>query len=112
MIRAPTAYECNSNAFAVVDGVKCMAAWYPQMGGYRSFCWVEIGRPSPKGDLPCFDVLVWHDGEFPFGDGSQPPSELHHCVAEQFIDFGKRVKTAQRAPWVEYVDKPVEGKTS
>ena len=79
-----------------------MAAWYPQMGGYCSHCWVSIrGRQRQfymgveRWDLPCFECLVWHDGEFPFEGGSG--RELHHCSADQFIEFGQKVKAAQES---------------
>jgi len=99
--REPTSDECEHNAMIVVDGQKWMAAWYPQMGGYTSHCWVRIEKPQPRyfnsseTMLPCFDCLVWHDGEFPFSGGNG--RELHHCCAEQFISFGEKVKAAQEA---------------
>ena len=93
MMRQPTSDECDSHAMITEAGEQWMAAWYPQMGGYGAYCWVNI-RNEHDGVLPCFDVLVWHDGEFPFGDGN-PPTELHHCVAAQFIEFGSLVKRMQ-----------------
>jgi len=44
----------------------------------------------------CVEVLVWHGGEFPFSDGENP-RELHHCVADQFIEFGKFLKKRGRS---------------
>lgn len=35
-------------------------------------------------------MWVWHDGEFPFDD-SRKPAFLHHCMPEQFIEFGEFV---------------------
>jgi hypothetical protein len=68
------------------------ACWYPQMGGFSA---KAIVTP----DAECFDVFVWHDGDFPFRTDSDDwhPSagedlsvrELHHCSAEQFVDFGQ-----------------------
>ena len=71
-----------------------MAIWYPQMGGYVSKAWVE--RLDDK-DGGCFDVYVYHDGDFPF-HGDEKPARLHHCMAEQFITFGKKVETFI-GPW-------------
>ena len=59
------------------------ACWYPQMGGYSSKC---IVHPHENG---CFDAYVWHDGKFPFDETSgRNPAMIHHCVADQFIEFG------------------------
>ena len=86
--RPPTHEEIEKNS--VVDG--CMAAWYPQMGGYVARCWVSFGcsDAGPGGlptSIPGFDVDVWHDGDFPFDD--REPAHLHHCSAGQFIKFGQ-----------------------
>ncbi len=88
--RPPTCDEASENA--VVDG--CMAAWYPQMGGYGALCWVRFGcyDGDPPTSIPGFDVVVWHDGEWPFsGDDElgREPAHLHHCSADQFIEFGE-----------------------
>ena len=88
--RAPTYDEIRANT--VVDG--CMAAWYPQMGGYVAKCWVRFGcyDGDPPTNIPGFDVVVWHDGEWPFGeddDRVRVPAHLHHCGADQFIEFGE-----------------------
>ena len=100
--REPTSDECTANTIYDFGGERWMAAWYPQMGGYTSFCWVNIRKPelryldgSKETMLPCFECLVWHDGEFPFEGGSG--RGLHHCSAEQFISFGQKVKAAQEA---------------
>jgi hypothetical protein len=83
----PTAEACSAGTLTtvVVNGerIEGYATWYPQMGGYGAKALV-----IPSGG--CFDVLVWHDGEFPFGDGRKPAS-LHHCDARQFIEFGEFV---------------------
>jgi hypothetical protein len=75
--REPTADECTRRAKVMDHG---WAGWYPQMGGYVSKC-VAV----PAGD--CWDVYVWHDGDFPFREG-RPPRELHHCEPAQFVEFG------------------------
>lgn len=96
-----------------------LRTYYPQMGGYAGECVVTFDRETNSGPDPepgCFSVDVWHDGEFPFtgekrgrfeGDClacGEPvveeqvsPSHLHHCSAEQFINFGLRVLEAQTA---------------
>jgi hypothetical protein len=97
----PTPEECSANALVFEDErTRGYAMWYPQMGGYVGRCivfldkkWVEYPGGSRSGG--CFDVLVWHDGEFPFneeGEGEkQNPARLHHCDPEQFIRFGEKV---------------------
>ena len=93
-MRAPTSEEIAANAIVVINGETCMAAWYPQMGGYVSKCWVIID-PASGGD-GCFGVAVWSDGEFPFREGRDPVL-LHHCDPAQFIEFGNLVANAQKA---------------
>ena len=87
--REPTSAECSDNA--IVDG--CLAAWYPQMGGYGGKCWIVSADNDADGGGPCFDVAVYHDGEFPFCSESPfetaSPVILHHCSADQFIRFGR-----------------------
>jgi hypothetical protein len=84
--REPTPEECTNHAG--VDGG--WAGWYPQMGGYVGRC---VAVPA---DEPCWDVWIWHDGEFPFSgedarlpDFSGQPRCIHHCDPGQFVDFGE-----------------------
>jgi len=72
-----------------------MACWYPQMGGFTSCCVVVT-----SGADSCFSAYVWHDGEFPFDDGSEsgPVRHIHHCMAEQFVNFGELVLKLQATP--------------
>ena len=83
----PSSDECSKNApYLDPELGQGYAGWYPQMGGYVGKCVVFPGENV--GD--CFDVLVWHDGEFPFNDeyGDTPsPAHLHHCMTEQFREF-------------------------
>lgn len=80
--REPTAEECSQHV-SLGDG--WFALWYPQMGGY-------VGKAVARQVGECFDLYVWHDGEFPFSDDDvdgwteQPkcPVLLHHCDSEQF----------------------------
>jgi hypothetical protein len=87
-VREPTLEECSSNA-RVGPGHAC---WYPQMGGY-----VARAVVVPNGSVnACFDVAIWHDGEFPFSGDTDPGRQciwLHHCDPEQFVRFGEWVKT-------------------
>jgi hypothetical protein len=80
----PTAEQVNAHASITFEGRTLHAACYPQMGGYGGYCWIG------KDGSGCFDVWIWHDGEFPFGGhpGDRGPIELHHCAAEQFVEFG------------------------
>lgn len=81
-MREPTSGECSANAEFVVDGKRAFAAWYPPMGGYVGKCLVF---PDANG---CFDVYVWHDGDFPI-HGDVNPAVLRHCDPEHFIEFGQ-----------------------
>lgn len=93
-IKEPTDDQCSNNEKVFDDGVKVgYAVWYPQMGGYVGKAvalfdkeWKSYSTGAAEGG--CIDVLVWHDGEFPFG-GDENPREIHHCVPEQFIKFGE-----------------------
>lgn len=92
VIREPTAEECSANTLLWErDGVRAYACWYPQMGGYVGKAVVEVW---PTDSNVCFEVSVWHDGEFPFGEDTAP-ARLHHCEAEQFIRFGQLVQRLQ-----------------
>ncbi len=97
MIPEPTTEQCSRNERTELsDGRVGYAGWYPQMGGYVGKC---IVVPVPATGGMCFDVYVWHNGEFPFrgeGDPAVQPIELHHCMASQFIDFGEWLETLER----------------
>lgn len=82
MTGEPTVEQCTQREQVdLPDGRRGWACWYPQMGGY-------VGRAVAVPDgAGCFDVLVWHDGEFPFSDAN--PTELHHCDGSQFVEFGR-----------------------
>lgn len=97
-IQEPTCEQCSANEKVFEDGHKVgYAIWYPQMGGYIGKAvalmdkeWTEFPNGSDVGG--CFDVLVWHDGEFPFdGEGGNTPRHLHHCEPEQFVAFGEKI---------------------
>lgn len=108
----PTGEQCEQIA-KVFDGERnvAYALWYPQMGGYVAKAvaifdkqWTEADSGATNGG--CVDVLVWHDGDWPFHDG-EPPRELHHCSPEQFITFGETLsllnehgRTGCRVAWV------------
>lgn len=102
-ITEPTGEQCNANALVYLDDDDAgYAMWYPQMGGYSSKAVAVFGRmpmeatDSDDGD-GCFDVWVWHDGEFPFGGAN--PRRIHHCMPSQFIQFGETVMAlAKSAP--------------
>lgn len=96
-MNAPTPDQCSANAMLREDEhYRYYAMWYPQMGGYVGKAEVQIAKDG--GPDACFDVLVWHDGEFPFDEESRPgtkPARLHHCSPCQFIDFGEMVAKLQ-----------------
>ena len=90
----PTADQCDTHATITAAGRRAVATWhYPKMGGYVSKCWVvPDGDHDPDPDGCCFDVHVWHDGDFPFtGEddfhGHRDPVVLHHCDADDFARF-------------------------
>jgi hypothetical protein len=96
-VKRPTGDECSSHASIEIGGRTAWAAWYPQMGGYTAPCWVEVWPDDDRKGF-CFDVYVWHDGEFPFGgendeENKDDPVCLHHCSAQQFVDFGTWVRS-------------------
>lgn len=91
----PTDEQIREHATTKWEGQTLHAARYPQMGGYVGRCWV-----APNGNGGCFDVWIWHDGEFPF-DGARSgaaPAFLHHCDPEQFIRFGQWVASLEGQP--------------
>ena len=96
MTREPTSEECNTNATIQYRGETYIAAWYPQMGGYVGKCWLLLHAcyENSKDLKPDdgFDALVYHDGEFPFGDKAREPVRLHHCDPNQFIRFGELIQ--------------------
>lgn len=99
MIPEPTADQCSARAKVFEDDVTVgYAVWYPQMGGYVGkavalFCREWREDPNTGSRMGgCIDVLVWHDGEFPFGgegEDGRAPVRLHHCSPEGFVEFGE-----------------------
>lgn len=102
LINIPTSDECCLKQLVfendIVEGYAC---WYPQMGGYVAKAIAIFDKDSNEDG--CVDVLIWHNGEFPFGNDEQP-RRLHHCLGEQFITFGKFLKSRGRVPIKEKYD--------
>lgn len=88
-LEIPSPEDCESGKHlgTATTGAELYATWYPQMGGYVARCVIALY------DNGCFDAYIWHDGDFPFTD--EPPHHLHHCDAQQFIDFGNFVLSKQ-----------------
>lgn len=85
----PTGEQCSSNAVVYEDESQVhYALWYPQIGGYAGCAVVIIYKGNRTSS--CFDIYVWHDGEFPFTHGN--PAKLHHCDPEQLIRLGTKIK--------------------
>ena len=89
----PTAEQCSAGAQVEVDSRLGIALWWPQMGGY-------VGKAVAFADDGCLDVLVWHDGNFPFngtcpgcGD-SRVPAEVHVCDPGQWARFARDLMAA------------------
>ena len=93
----PTSDQCSAHAPCKPEGPHqyTYADWHPQWGGYVGKCLVSFSVNSEGGDEPgCFDVEVWHDGEFPHDDDSRTVTR-HYCAATQLIEFGLTVLEQQ-----------------
>lgn len=93
IIKEPTSEECNENikVYENKDSIG-FALWYPQMGGYIGKCVAVLDKNNMEES--CVDCYIWHDGEFPFSDDDEvdrKPIFIHHCSADQFIDFGTEI---------------------
>lgn len=86
----PTADQCSANArFELASGRVGYATWWPQMGGYVGRCIVVVGG--------CFEVFVWHDGEFPFSglndrQRGRTPIHIHIDDPGQWVRFGEQLE--------------------
>lgn len=81
------------------DGTRTVAwIWTPQIGGYVAAARVEV-HESDDPD-PCFDALVFHDGEFP----SDVPLELHACGALQWVRFAARLAKVNGVELKDVID--------
>lgn len=84
------------SGLVVRDASGMIEAWMysPQVGGYSAVMCVRTAREDG-----CFDVTVWHDGEFPHGgesdDPPQKPVELHGCTAWQWLRWAGRLAALQ-----------------
>jgi hypothetical protein len=92
LIKEPSDNDCRTNVEIKVNNLKGYACYYPQMGGYLGKA-IVIPLQYDKSTEPCYNVLIWHDGEFPFTQLENEPVTLHHCSADQFIQFGNLLKT-------------------
>ena len=120
-VKAPPAGRLDTGTVEIIeDRVYYPTGAYPQMGGYGaqsiiSFSAVTGATGTDGQEEPgCFDVEVWHNGEWPFGAEKMgrvtgkcevcahpygyaaSPSSLHHCAAEQFVELGLLVLELQR----------------
>lgn len=93
IVGEPTPEQCDKTEKVFESSDKIgHAIWYPQMGGYVGKAVAifdrEWSRDESTGAMNggCVDVLVWHNGEFPFS--GKAPAEIHHCDPVQFIEFG------------------------
>ena len=99
-LEQPTPEQCQVNAQVPLSepyrpDQRGYACWYPQMSGYTSRCVVVVEDPQNGADHACFEAYVWHDGQFPFDsddDRGRVPARIHHCNAQQFVNFGELVK--------------------
>lgn len=80
------------------DGECVLHLWHPQWGGYGSHATATFGTitGAAEGGPGCFELVNYHDGEFPLSPGNEgKPFEVHCCSAEQFVDFGLKILRAQ-----------------
>ena len=90
VVDPPTAEQCSARDVVEIEGRRGVALWWPQMGGYAGKAVIFAG---PHGDGA--DLLVWHDGEFPF-DGTCPrcgddrrPARIYVTDPEDWARFGR-----------------------
>ena len=83
VISEPTGDQCSARERLGEDDYHAYyALWYPQMGGYVGKAVAAISKSES-----CVDIVVWHDGKFPFSEDPQPhksPAIIHHCDIDQF----------------------------
>lgn len=114
-IKKVTAQQCSTNEIVELEVVGIpneraaytrigIAFWHPQWGGYGAHAvMVPSNCPSGPNDAAmaeecppeemCFDVYVWHNGEFPY-DGDKPPREYHYCQSAQVARMAKLAEMA------------------
>lgn len=101
---APTSEQCSKEEpIAEAERARTYAFWHPQWGGYVSKATVRIGKhaldeppsaPGAAGGFDCFEVEVWHDGEFP---RDEAPQRFHYCDPIQLVEMGLFVAEKQVA---------------
>jgi hypothetical protein len=88
--RQPTTEEIRKCAAFETNEIGTWYAMYsPQFGGYVGVAAVFIYHNHEN---TCFEVAVWHDGEF-CTEEDDLPAQFHCCSAEQFIQFGQKVRS-------------------
>lgn len=92
-VAPPTAEQCSAGAAIVIGARQGVAMWWPAMGGYA-------GKAVVVADGDCIEVLVWHDGNFPFDGQCQNcqtgrgPARVHICDPEQWTRLGHNLAVA------------------
>ncbi len=114
-VNEPTADQCTVHEKVYEDEHHVgYAIWYPQMGGYVGKAVTLLDKEWSERDDGvaiggCFDVLVWHNGEFPIrGEDGENPVRIHHCDPTQFIQFGEKVAELNelgRKDWGDICDR-------
>ncbi len=86
----PTSDDCEKQTTLFdKDDEVTYADWHPQWGGYCGKSVVLCSRGDVGG---CFNVINWHDGEFPRDDEF---TETHYCSPLQLVEFGTTVLEKQ-----------------
>jgi hypothetical protein len=84
-MKAPTNEQCEARAcYDTPNDRKGYAFWHPQWGGYS-------GKAILVPMNGCFNVYIWHDGEFPIDDEDEPYC-YHYCSVDQLVEFGDFAK--------------------
>jgi hypothetical protein len=94
-IKQPTAEEIKQCKIKEDEHQVYVPMWHPQWGGYVGKCLVIFSKKAceaGKRGYGCFEVLNWHDGQFPTDN---QVDTKHYCNAVQLIEFGTQILEAQ-----------------
>ena len=99
-MKTPSSGQCDKKAVIKQEGGETtFAVWHPQWGGYCGKALVTFSASAdgdyPDETFPCFEVLNWHDGEFPIHNVDGPPDRKHYCDPQQLIDFALTIMEKQ-----------------
>lgn len=86
---------CQEGRVEIVDGRLVAWLWSPSIGGYVAHVRATLATAEDRAAVaylgiaadPRFDVVVFHDGEFPIGDDESDGHsiEVHACGVSQWL---------------------------